>query len=276
MVYKTVEKENPAMVEACRKVQKYGFYPNHRLKCSRIKRYLTDKEKKYFLENKEYHFYNCNICGWTTNEDHSTSGRRFDGFTYESFKIPISVDQKVFTIDYPKSPEYCCFGNEITSIKDPYVNFEHLCNLNEHMLDHSPKGKMCLLIEIRVTDHEPENVQDLLSSTLTGLDEVHTLFGIKTIHDYCEMFRADHALFFKRYDFLKVAEKFDDHSRLCKYNVQLLQQETDMFHRAWKTKVRKDFVSNLTKNRSICRKWILGNCNNKKRPSCCHASEKRS
>ena len=124
-ICKTVEKENPAIVEACRKVQKYGFYPNHRLKCSRIKRDLTDKEKKYFLENKEYHFYNCNICGWTTNEEHSIWGRRFDGFTYENFEIPISVDQKVFFIDYPESPENCWFGNELISLKDPYVNFEH-------------------------------------------------------------------------------------------------------------------------------------------------------
>jgi len=37
-----------------------------------------------------------------------------------------------------------------------------------------------------------------------------------------------------------------------------------MFQHKWSTKLRNESVSNLTKNRSICRKWILGDCNNKK------------
>ena len=112
---KVIEVENPNIITTCRKIQKHEQLPDHKLKCFNIGRDLTDTEKKNFLENKEYHFFNCHICGWTTNKENCISSHRFVNFSSEVHKTPLSVDQNVIYIDYPNSPEQCFIGSELIS-----------------------------------------------------------------------------------------------------------------------------------------------------------------
>ena len=69
------------------------------------------------------------------------------------YKIPVSYDQRIFYVDQPSDPGSCCFGNSthnIGSFEDGQRNSRHVYNLNEHILDHTPEGKSCLTIEIKL------------------------------------------------------------------------------------------------------------------------------
>ena len=129
-------------------------------------------KQQYHFETRKFHFYNCYICGWKNDGSDHISGRNVHSFNSETFRIPISVDQKVFKIDVPTTPHFCTFGN--TSMYDreqskqkPYINFEFLCNMNEHIVDHGPGGKACMLIEIKFDDTvEQRFVKEHIASVL--------------------------------------------------------------------------------------------------------------
>ena len=153
---KEVMNNNPSLIDKCLKIQKYGLPPKEGKKyCKRSKLEIDNKKSSKFYEEKEYHFFNCYICGWSETEKHFRTawvwkdGQRF------WFEIPMSVDQRIFSVDHTNSPEFCCFGNNRYGQYDQYTNFEFICNLNEHMKDHGPQGKSCIMIEVLLKQNKP-------------------------------------------------------------------------------------------------------------------------
>ena len=124
--------------------------------------------------------------------------------------------------------------------------------MNEHILDHSTSGKTCLLIEIELVENAPASVKQSITSMLNNLNEVHTFFGIEKILHFCESFRANHTLHFPS----QFVENFSEHKSMIKDTVKWLQTQVVMY------KLKNDFVCNSMKNTTICKKWILGTCDN--------------
>ena len=72
-----VMNKNPSLFEKCLKVQKYGLpSKNSKKVCEKTKLEFDSEESLRFYKDKEYHFWNCFICGWGEAEKNLTEERR--------------------------------------------------------------------------------------------------------------------------------------------------------------------------------------------------------
>ena len=236
-----VMEKNPSLIEKCLKVQKFGYgEKDGKLRCGRTGLEVSKADSLTFFQEKEFRFFNCYFCGWNDKEKHEIYVPYKKDFETNFYKIPISVDQKIFYIDHPYHPESCFFGNKHRSDHrgdGTYTNFEHICNLNEHLIDHSPEGKSCVLIELKLSSEiDPKLAKKLLREEMINMESIHTVFAIKTILQSCEEFRLKHATWDQ---FKQKAKSSADH---------------------------QDYVANAEKlnrwstSRSACDFWKLGKC----------------
>ena len=244
---KEVKTENPSLLDRCLKIQKFGFGPREgksyclgywywtvttgKKLCKRTGSELSQDNSLTFYKDKEFHFLNCYICGWTENENNLRRAAVWKSGEQQmvNYKIPISVDQRIFYVDQPDDPGRCCFGNLQNYDKgDGYRNFEHLCSLNEHILDHQPEGKSCLTIEIKLKENvDNKTAKDYFNAELAGLDNIHTLLGIEDIFESCENFRVQHGA---KYEFQeKKVNNLADHRKYVDSNYEWMLKPCNMF-----------------------------------------------
>ena len=214
-----VMSENPSLLDKCLKIQKFGFGPKPGKKyclevgpevstgkkfCRRIGSEINQIKSVQYYTDKEFHFLNCYICGWKDSENHFRKVHFWKEGHKSYYKVPMSVEQKIFYVDQPDYPGSSSFGNSTYDRRlynGKYMNFEFLCNLNEHIVDHSPEGKSCLMIEARL-NAKMENIKakDHITLELNKLDNIHTILGVEDTFESCENFRVQHIV---EHDFQK-------------------------------------------------------------------------
>ena len=238
---KEVVQNNPSMIEKCLKLQKYGIEKkDEKFQCNRTGFGISKEESQKFYLHKEFRFYNCYICGWGDKEKHERLAVTYKGGKSNFHYIPMTFDQKIFQIDHPNTPDSVCFGNKGWNLErgdGTYTNFEFPCNLNEHLIDHSPEGKSCIIIEVKLDDYiESEKAQTRIQEKISKLDNIFKLFEITNVFECCENYRLRHAYWDQ---FKRRAKTFTDH---------------------------KEFVDNAAKSskwitsNSACDFWKLGKC----------------
>ena len=108
------------------------------------------------------------------------------------------------------------------------MNFEFLCNLNEHIVDHSHEGKSCLMIEARL-NAKMDNIKakDHITLELNKLDNIHTILGVEDTFESCENFRVQHIV---EHDFQKKKVKnIVDHVNYIESNSKRVPKPCDIW-----------------------------------------------